>query len=464
MISLTKISDDHRKCLRPSEILKSEKIMSRLTTCIKNQFISPFDDDLESDKLYKIVSGSYVTKEISNSLLKMNVIGEKCFTDFNLRLVESSKKAFFDTITRNKQATFRSLDIKLKVVNASKQEVKIERDVLGTLLASGCQEEKAVSIDKALEYPLLQVCPSLSTSDGEKRKTTKSNLFTAVSDMKTVETDFVNSQCKIYMLDLAAYVRSVVKQCRTPREIVQKLIISIPVSYKTIYVVCDTYKSCSIKTIERKTRGVGERCILKTPDMKIPYNINNYLSVGDNKEELFNLIKQALREEYIENRKIYFCLRDCYQLKRNEELPRPHLYSDHEEADTKLIAYAKLEEENILVRSPSGNIDIIILFVHHFFGSSLKIFLDNGTGKSRRIYDICSCIIIELCLLPPCYKNFEFHIKRSNYIAYVFKHAHLLIMDIERPSLHGWNGSNVLWSENTYPQDIAELLIEAENV
>ena len=37
-------------------------------------------------------------------------------------------------------------------------------------------------------------------------------------------------------------------------------------------------------------------------------------------------------------------------------------------------------------------------------------------------------------------------------------------MDIERPSLHGWNGSNVLWSENTYPQDIAELLIEAENV
>ena len=67
--------------------------------------------------------------------------------------------------------------------------------------------------------------------------------------------------------------------------------------------------------------------------MKIPYNINNYLSVGDNKEELFNLIKQALREEYIENRKIYFCLRDCYQLKRNEELPRPHLYSDHEESD-----------------------------------------------------------------------------------------------------------------------------------
>ena len=37
-------------------------------------------------------------------------------------------------------------------------------------------------------------------------------------------------------------------------------------------------------------------------------------------------------------------------------------------------------------------------------------------------------------------------------------------MDIERSSLHGWNGSNVLWCENMYPQDIAELLIEAENV
>lgn len=46
--------------------------------------------------------------------------------------------------------------------------------------------------------------------------------------------------------------------------------------------------------------------------------------------------------------------------------------------------------------------------------------------------------MVELCFLPPCYKNLYLHLKRSIYIACKFKYADLLEMDIEPPSLHGW--------------------------
>ena len=169
MANVNRTSDDQKKCLRPSEILKSDKIVTRISSCINNQFVIPFDDDHELDKLYNIVSGAHVSDDISASILSIDVVGKKCFNEFNKRL-DSVQKLFFDPITRNKQLTFRSTELKIKVDNASKEEVRIERDILGTLLAAGCEEGKTVSIDKALEYPLVRVCPSLSTCDGKKGK------------------------------------------------------------------------------------------------------------------------------------------------------------------------------------------------------------------------------------------------------------------------------------------------------
>ena len=65
-------------------------------------------------------------------------------------------------------------------------------------------------------------------------------------------------------------------------------------------------------------------------------------------------------------------------------------FSDHEEADTKLVALMKGYEcgnnEKLFVRSPSGDVDIIVLFMLHCSGSN--IFLDNGHGDARKIIDI----------------------------------------------------------------------------
>ena len=81
---------------------------------------------------------------------------------------------------------------------------------------------------------------------------------------------------------------------------------SIPTQYSTIYVVCDTYENYSIKAAGRQLSDSGIRYVLKNVDLKVPYNIYDFLSVGENKENLFYLIKRGTEEEELVNRIVYF--------------------------------------------------------------------------------------------------------------------------------------------------------------
>ena len=110
--------------------------------------------------------------------------------------------------------------------NAYKEEVKIERDILGTLLAEATQSGRVINIDKTLTYPRSPVCVPLCTADGSRRKTTKSDLFPAFENMEFGAGEAHNN-CKRYLVDLAAYIRSTIMQCRTVRDIAVKLMKSV---------------------------------------------------------------------------------------------------------------------------------------------------------------------------------------------------------------------------------------------
>ena len=45
----------------------------------------------------------------------------------------------------------------------------------------------------------------------------------------------------------------------------------------------------------------------------------------------------------------------------------------------------------------------------------------------------------KLNLLPPCQANLKLHIKRSNYVASIFRQAGCLMMDLDDPANHGWD-------------------------
>ena len=156
----------------------------------------------------------------------------------------------------------------------------------------------------------------------------------------------------------------------------------VPRQYKDIYIACDTYEENSIKGGKRAARGTSERYFLRSPDMKVPYDFAGFLGNCSNKEMLFDLIQQSIEEDRVnlEDRTVYFSnKRICTMIKEDQVTALPNLNSDHEEADTKLVALVCTAnvpgEESIMVRSPSGDTDILTLLPRAFYD-----FLSCGSG------------------------------------------------------------------------------------
>ena len=119
-----------------------------------------------------------------------------------------------------------------------------------------------------------------------------------MSDLVTVDKtnlpghDFMN----MYFLDLASIVRTKLKGCFTITQLTWQIFHSVPDQFSIIYFVCDIYQQKSIKNAERLFCGSSQWYILKSPDMKLPADMQKFLRSGANKEMLFNLIEVALKE------------------------------------------------------------------------------------------------------------------------------------------------------------------------
>ena len=72
--------------------------------------------------------------------------------------------------------------------------------------------------------------------------------------------------------------------------------------------------------------------------------------------------------------------------------------SDHKEADTKLVALVnafKSSGNTLLVQSPSGDINILMLVLLHQFENK-RLLIDNGNGNSGKIIDMSSSNLKQL--------------------------------------------------------------------
>ena len=123
--------------------------------------------------------------------------------------------------------------------------------------------------------------------------------------------------------------------------------------------------------------------------MKLPADMQSFLRNGASKETLFSLIEVELKEakKNIGDKVIYFSnVNHCLKITQHVAVVVTEKSSDHEEADTKLvplIGAANIENgKAVMIRSPSGDIDIIMLFIHHEF-DGITILIGNGVRKSR---------------------------------------------------------------------------------
>ena len=309
----------------------------------------------------------------------MEKAGEEMLHEFEERMSSSeSTKKFFDPIRKCKPITFTDSSRKSKVnIGGKCKEVMFQRDILGKLVALSHQRKTAVDLHSCLIYPLAPVSLPLSTPDGAIRKTVKSKFFlAAMSDLTILNFEDLPpaKRMQIYFLDLAAAIRCIVEKVTTIRDLATKIMTTIPKQYKIIYLLCDTYKKNSIKGGERQA--------------------SNFLRNGDNKAMLFDLIQQSIEEDKnsLCDKVVYFSNQSvCKKTNQDKAIALPELTSDHEEADTKLVAFLRASQlppgSTAMIRSPSGDIDIITLFVCQDF-SDRQILIDNGTGKNRKIINV----------------------------------------------------------------------------
>ena len=223
-----------------------------------------------------------------------------------------------------------------------------------------------------------------------------------MSHLVTVDkTDFPGHDVmNMYFLDLAAVARAKLKDCFTIRQLTWQIFHSVPDQFSIIYFVSDTYQQKNIKNAERLFRGNSQRYILKSLDIKLPADMQSFLRNAANKEMLFYLIQVAPKEgnKKIGDKVIYFSnINHCLKITQHEAFTVPEKSNDHEEADAKLVALVEAayiaNRKTVMIRSPSGDIDIILFILHEF--DRITILIDNDVGKSRKIIDMSTSLLCQ---------------------------------------------------------------------
>ena len=127
-----------KKSLRESEIVKSEKRVITLMSVLSDTFIDPFEDTLDTKKLFNIASGSSVSDEVSTCLLDIYGRGITLYDQFASRFTigVANKKTFWSEIKRQdwKDFSISKKKSKIKAANGKIVEVAAQWDILGLLL------------------------------------------------------------------------------------------------------------------------------------------------------------------------------------------------------------------------------------------------------------------------------------------------------------------------------------------
>ena len=109
---------------------------------LTEDFLNPFDTDIDPDRLYNLASGSPIGDDIAEHLLTVEERGHSMMNEFCERLVgeENTKKLLFDPIKRAAWKSFADSGRKVKVTSKAKsKEIMVQRDILGLLAAKSQQ-------------------------------------------------------------------------------------------------------------------------------------------------------------------------------------------------------------------------------------------------------------------------------------------------------------------------------------
>ena len=163
------------KSLRPSNIMKSENFVEKITKVMTMEYFNPFDVKLGPENLYNLSSGVPIEASLAEEILSVKQLGEECYKDFVDNGI-SCKSMILLIDTRNKTKLFKSAGKNVVLHHKNKEQVvEVNRDILGKLLAHSEKTQRAIDFKKGLTYPLCPIPLCFAHPDGTRRTTAKVN-------------------------------------------------------------------------------------------------------------------------------------------------------------------------------------------------------------------------------------------------------------------------------------------------
>jgi len=334
------------KCLRPHEISKEDKMVTKVVEVLQEEYLNPFSP-LLGDELINISSGVPVADETADQILNLETKGKEQARAFLQDRLLTKKKRFHDPIPRNHVPSFQSHIIRI-TKDAKVKTVEANRNILGKLISLSAKYEKPIDLDIAMSYPLYHVPLSLANPDGSKKSTQKSKLM-QIFDYPPETTSPNPPQNSVFIVDFIAQVRVLLTGANgTFEDFFNRFLGSIPGSYKRIDIVADTYRDFSIKTMERSSRGKSSKILIGSFKSRLPSDMSKFMMNNGNKNEMIQMMyeyivinKHRILDDLSTNELYYSTDGKTYRLTHEDGGEFVNLSSDQEEADTKVFLFVK---------------------------------------------------------------------------------------------------------------------------
>uniref|UniRef100_UPI00358E53D5 uncharacterized protein n=3 Tax=Myxine glutinosa TaxID=7769 RepID=UPI00358E53D5 len=384
--------------VRPTEILRSEKNVVKTCEAIES-FLNPFDVETK-DKLLILSSGAAASDDVVKDVLAAENLGRRAKEAFIIERLQTDSK-FFEPVKRMNLRTLGSMN-KVSIISSGKQKViqyKQQGNVAFKLFMKSQNEGLQLDLKELMTYPLTPVSYSLGTSDGFLAKTDKSKAFHHLTkecenaiippenDTLTVHD---GNACFYYLKDLPGSFS----------EICSKVFDTMSNTHNVIFST-DMYLPTSVKAMERKRRGVGNKLIIKGGATKKPPDWKQFLSNDENKLQFIQMLLRLWRtDEYaskLHGRNVILICDGVPHKLTSEDgtTTSSHLLdsmtSSQEETDSRIILYCEYAQSKnfnyVRVKSPDTDVFFILLHYAHRL-ADITVLFDTGTGNKKKLINI----------------------------------------------------------------------------
>ena len=389
--------DTKHRDVRPTEVKRGEKLVNAAKDAI-NSFLNPFAIDTK-DQLLIISSGSAASETVTKDVLGAEAVGKKARDEFIENRLKPGE-SFFEPVKRQNLKTLANMNKTAKTQTAKSKvaQYKQQGNVAFQLFVKSQNQGLQLDLKELMGYPLTVVPFSLATADGYLAKTDKAKAFhhltkdypdADVPPVTETLTVYDGNACFYYLKDIPGDFR----------QIGSKVFDMIGKAGDVIFST-DQYLPESVKSMERRRRGCGEKLLLKGEATKRPPDWKSFLSNDDNKVQFIKLLlKLWSGDQYAarlhRRRVVFICEGAAYLLTSAdgrktlvEEVPM--LKSTQEETDSRVVLYANYARSQnyqyARVKSPDS--DVFFILLHYASTVGVTVMFDTGTGNKQRLIDV----------------------------------------------------------------------------